>query len=359
MFNDELALLDYRLRVLDPVVEHFVLVESTLTHTGQPKRAWFAENAKRFDRYCPKIRHVLVDDMPDDRYSAKTRHALSNDMPDASAWVLERFQRAAVWRGLEGVGQSDLVMVGDLDEVPDPAVVERLTTTLRHPSRLAMRHFVFAANFEVPDEWTDGTMVARGNQLRQPQMAVLMGDPDVAWSAQNDHVTPRAGCHLSFMGGRDAVAAKLRAYAHQEFAVPALNRPRHLDRCVSLGVHVAGVYAIKRRRLEQLPSMLLPLAEMHPDLFDFRPGPPRLIVLLYLAYARVRTRLPVRLLDLIDARPVPFAVVFGPFFVVVDALLRTAAKYRVRRRARRAVGHARRAVWRASGVIERASAGGG
>jgi beta-1,4-mannosyl-glycoprotein beta-1,4-N-acetylglucosaminyltransferase len=335
MFSDELALLEFRLRLLDPVVDHFVLIESTQTHTGHAKRACFAENAQRFDRYRPKIRHVLVD-----------------DMPDATPWVLERFQRAAVWRALDEVGPNDIVMVGDLDEVPDPAVIKSLTTTLQRPTRLAMRHFVFAANFEIPHEWTDGTMVARGDQLREPQMAVLMGDPDAAWSAQNDHVTPDAGCHLSFMGGGDAVAAKLRAYAHQEFAVPALNRPRHVDRCVRFGVHVAGVYAIRRRRLEQLPSAVRMLAEMHPGLFDFRPGPLRLVVLVYLAYARLRTRLPLPLLAVIDSHPVPFAVAFGPFLLAIDTALRTAAKYRLRYRARRAIRGCRRVVWRISGAPE-------
>jgi beta-1,4-mannosyl-glycoprotein beta-1,4-N-acetylglucosaminyltransferase len=352
MFNDELALLDFRLRALDPVVDHFVLIESTRTHTGRPKRACFAENAAQFDAYKAKIRHVLVDDMPEEA-------SPSASGPPTPNWVRERFQRAAVWRGLDGLGPEDLVMVGDLDEVPDPAVIDELKTTLRRPTRLVMRHFVFAANFELLEEWTDGTMVARGDQLAEPQMAVLMGDPDAAWSGENDHVTPRAGCHLSFLGGRDAVGAKLRAYAHEEFAVPALSRRRHLDRCVALGVHVAGIYAIKRRRLEELPPALHLLAEMHPELFDFRPGPPRLLVRLYLAYARVRVRLPLRLLDVIDAHPVPFAVVFGPFLLAFDGPVQTAAKYRLRHRARRAITGGRRFVRRTGGVLARPDAAGG
>jgi beta-1,4-mannosyl-glycoprotein beta-1,4-N-acetylglucosaminyltransferase len=342
MFNDELALLEFRLRVLDPIVDYFVLIESTRTHTGHPKRACFAANSRRFDTYRAKIRHILVD-----------------DMPDASPWVLERFQRAAVWRGLDEVEPRDLVMVGDLDEIPDPSVIRRLATTLQHPTRVAMRHFVFAANFEIPHLWTDGTMVARGDQLREPPMAVLMGDPAAAWSPRNDHMTTAAGCHLSFMGGRNAVATKLRAYAHQEFAVPALTRPRHLERCVALGVHVAGIYAIRRRPLERLPPMARMLAEMHPEFFDFRPGPPRSVVLLYLAYARVRTRLPLQLLAVIDAHPLPFAIVFGPFLLTVDTALRAAAKHRLRYRARHAIRRGRRLAWRIRGDLDGSAALGG
>jgi hypothetical protein len=342
IFKDEFALLEYRLRLLDPVVDYFVLVEATRTHAGQPKPAWFAENAAQFRQYSPKIRHIVLDDMPE----------------DASPWALERFQRSGVWRGLDGVRPTDVVMVGDLDEVPDPAVVEELKATLRHPVRLVMRHFIYAANFELPDQWTDGTMAARGGQLGDPRIAVLMGDRDAAWSAENAHVVPAAGCHLSYLGGRDAVAAKLRATPHREFAVPALSRPRHLDRCVALGVHVAGAYAIKRRRRDRLPPMLLALADTHPYLFDFRRGRPRMVVLLYLAYARTRRRLPLRLLDLIDAHPLPFALVCGPFLLVSDGALRMAGRHRLRHRARRAIHGARRLAER-SPVSERRRVGAG
>ena len=334
IFNNEFALLEFRLGLLDLVVDRFVLVEATRTHTGEPKPTHFAANAARFARYAAKIRHVVVDDMPD----------------GAPPWTLERFQRSGVWRGLAGVRPADLVLVGDLDEVPDPAVVAELTASLRRPTRLVQRHFIFAANFELPDAWTDGTMAARGDQLDDPQMAVLMGDLDAAWSAENAHLTPAAGCHLSYLGGQAAVAAKLHSTPHREFAVPALTRPRHLDRCVALGVHVAGAYAIERRRRQRLPSMLAPLAEAHPELFDFRPGPPRYVVLVYLAYARIRARLPLGLLDVIDAHPLPFGVAFGPFLLAFDRALRTARTYRLRHRACRAVSGARRLVWRTSGL---------
>jgi hypothetical protein len=98
---------------------------------------------------------------------------------------------------------------------------------------------------------------------------------------------------------------------------------------------------------------------MHPELFDFRPGPPRLGVLLYLAYARVRTRLPLPLLAVIDAHPLPFAVAFGPVLLAIDTALRTAAKYRLRYRARRAIRGGSRLVWRISGAVEGTTAGGG
>lgn len=343
-FHDELALLDFRLRLLDPVVDHFVLIEATRTFSGEPKSASFAENAGRFGAFASKMRHVLVHDMPVDAISP---------------WVRERFQHAAIWRGLDGLAPDDLVMVGDVDEIPDPAVVRDLRSTLQGPTRLVMRHFAFAANFELPEAWTDGTIAARGHQLEEPQMALLMGDARAVWSAENDHLLPDAGYHLSFLGGEEAVAAKLRAYSHQELAGQSFCRQRHIERCVTLGVHVAGGYTIRRRREEQLPPSLRALAEIHPHLFDFRPDASRVVVRLYQAYARMGRGLPPWLLNVVDGHPLPFAFVFGPFVVAADAAVQKAVKHRLRRRTRRAVDASRRVIRRIDGTAMRRRAAGG
>ena len=59
-FNDELVLLEVRLRLLDSVVDRFVLVEADLTHQGAPKNLIFLENAHQFARWRDKITHVVV-----------------------------------------------------------------------------------------------------------------------------------------------------------------------------------------------------------------------------------------------------------------------------------------------------------
>ena len=47
-FFNELDLLEIRLNVLKDVVDKFVLVEATRTHTGRPKPLYYEENKARF-----------------------------------------------------------------------------------------------------------------------------------------------------------------------------------------------------------------------------------------------------------------------------------------------------------------------
>ena len=50
IFYNELDLLEIRLKTLDSVVDHFVLVEATKTHRGKDKPLYFEENKERFKK---------------------------------------------------------------------------------------------------------------------------------------------------------------------------------------------------------------------------------------------------------------------------------------------------------------------
>lgn len=70
-FFNELDLLEIRLNTLDKVVDKFILFESTLTHTGNPKPLYYAENKDRFAKFSDRIVHIVVNDFP----------AMPEDMP--------------------------------------------------------------------------------------------------------------------------------------------------------------------------------------------------------------------------------------------------------------------------------------
>jgi len=65
-FFNELEILELRLNILDSVVDKFVICESTVTHTGQPKKMYFEENKDRFSKFLHKIIHLKISDTPDD-----------------------------------------------------------------------------------------------------------------------------------------------------------------------------------------------------------------------------------------------------------------------------------------------------
>ena len=65
IFYNELKMLEYRLNILYEKIDYFILVESTKTHKGSPKKLYFNDNKDNFHNYLDKIIHIIVDDMPD------------------------------------------------------------------------------------------------------------------------------------------------------------------------------------------------------------------------------------------------------------------------------------------------------
>ena len=61
IFNNEIDLLKQRIRLLDGVVDHFVLIESNQTHSGINKTAYFEEVKSEFSEVLHKIEHIIVD----------------------------------------------------------------------------------------------------------------------------------------------------------------------------------------------------------------------------------------------------------------------------------------------------------
>src|ERR1700722_9865012 len=110
-FFNELELLELRLHELAGVVDKFVLVEATETHTNKPKPLYYQENRARFSAFHDKIIHVT--------------HAKM--LKSSDTWIPETFQRNCIGRGLKDCRPDDFVLVSDLDEIPRADVVKRLT----------------------------------------------------------------------------------------------------------------------------------------------------------------------------------------------------------------------------------------
>ena len=114
-FFNELDLLELRLLELDPLVHRFVLVEAPQTFTGLPKPLHFKLNRDRFERFLPKIVHVVLEEFPAGL---------------ASAWDREHHSRRGIMHGLADAAPDDLVLISDVDEIPKPANLE---AALRSP----------------------------------------------------------------------------------------------------------------------------------------------------------------------------------------------------------------------------------
>lgn len=197
-FFNEFDVLEIRLHELDPVVDLFVLVEATRTFSGKPKPLFFAENPARFEPFLPKIVHVVVEDLPQ----------------DAPTWGREAFQRDAILRGLGDAAPDDLVLIGDVDEIPRASAIRYLVDNGAEAAVTYQNTYYWRLNFQnvrgAPHDPL--TLLVRRRLLGTPQQARLarFGLPGIGG----------AGWHFSYLGDEDAIRRKIDAFSHQEFNKP-------------------------------------------------------------------------------------------------------------------------------------------
>ena len=105
-FNEE-HILDLRLNILDEFVDFFVIVESTTDHQGNLKKLNF--DSKKFKKFNKKIFYIVVDD---------TAEAIKRPHVGGESLV-EQHQRNSLTKGLKNCHDDDLIILSDVDEIPN------------------------------------------------------------------------------------------------------------------------------------------------------------------------------------------------------------------------------------------------
>lgn len=189
-FFNEIQLLKIRLEVMRELDPIFVLVESTYTHVGDPKPLYFDDMKDLFSDY--KIRHVIVEDMPN----------------NGNAWDNENFQRDCIARGLHDLQPDDIVIVSDLDEIPNPIAVRKFKPEMVVGGLKMDKYTYFLNCLECVQCW-ESARITTGEHLMTTTPNKLRDDAF-------RYVFEHAGWHFSFQGGIEKMMEKIYAYAHTE-----------------------------------------------------------------------------------------------------------------------------------------------
>ena len=118
MFSDEKMILDIRLNVLNEYIDHFVIVESKYKHDGSIKGKNF--DIDQFSKFKNKISYIYVDEEPKKLLNInilndedkKNKNLLHN------TYLRENSQRNMINEGIHNALPDDLIIVGDIDEIP-------------------------------------------------------------------------------------------------------------------------------------------------------------------------------------------------------------------------------------------------
>jgi len=114
MYFDEDLVLEIRLNTLNEVVDKFIIAEATRDHAGREKKLNF--KIENFSKFKNKIEYLVVDNLP--------INVKSNKKGWHENHIRDQFQRNALARGYEKYHSDDLIMISDIDEIPDPRKIK-------------------------------------------------------------------------------------------------------------------------------------------------------------------------------------------------------------------------------------------
>ncbi len=231
-FFNELDILKLRMQILSPYVDKFVLEESTVTFSGEPKEMIFAKNRDMFREFEDKILYVAVDNSP---MSGVTTHER------------DKFQKNQLIRAMTEAKPDDIVIFSDVDEIPNPKVLQKIVQNFDQEKiyHLAQRMFYCFLNMEEVSgnllsitgefqgvdrkQWL-GTKICCFKNLPKEGIVFLR---EVSPKDPRSVRVPDGGWHFGYMGGdgeRDVakrIGIKVQAAAHQEY-----NKSRYLNEAV-------------------------------------------------------------------------------------------------------------------------------
>ena len=210
-YFDEDMILEVRLSTLFDYVDEFVICEATLDHAGNEKRLNF--DMKKFKKYEKKINYIVVNDLP------KVVKSFKKNWHPAHA--RDQFQRNALVRGLSDCDLDDIIMISDLDEIPNP---EKITDFKKEDKYacFVQGNFLFKLNLLNTSEpkWF-GTRVCRKKDLKSPQWLREIKSRKIPfykfYKPKFDKFILNGGWHFSSVKTAEGIYKKLHSFSEQQF----------------------------------------------------------------------------------------------------------------------------------------------
>tara|TARA_B110000027_G_C16122343_1_gene304033 strand:- start:2407 stop:8319 length:5913 start_codon:yes stop_codon:yes gene_type:complete len=202
---NELEMLNYRLNILNDVVDYFVLVEATHTHVGKEKPLFYQDNKHLFEKFNHKIIHIIVDDFT---------HKFPNiNIEKEEQWINERYQRDCISRGIDKLSlqNNDVITITDLDEIPNPKILEQIKNNEIKVdiNIIEMDLYYYNLHSKMDHLWYHAKIITfkKYNELK-------LGCDKIRF--YNCPIIKNAGWHLSYFGNEKFIKNKLENFTHQE-----------------------------------------------------------------------------------------------------------------------------------------------
>ena len=263
LINTELDWLEIRLNELDSEVDYFVILESNITFQADEKPLYFSNTLKDarlpWDKYSHKIIHQIVD---------FSHTKLDKD----DTWEHERFTRNALFhqalRSLSGSqlpDQGDVLLIGDIDEIPRISTLVALRNCA-FPPRVTLRSQFYYYSFQ----W-----LHRGEQWHHPQATYFNGYDDTIRPEDLRSGKPHVElynaawhCSSCFPSMKD-MKNKITSFSHKGYNQPYFLDEQRLLQNVRMGRDLFERETEIFDRVEDNPDLPTYLKANHGGKYDY------------------------------------------------------------------------------------------
>ena len=206
-FNEE-HIVELRFNILNEYVDKFVIVESTVNHQGKSKKLHFDIN--NYKKFKNKINYIIVDDTPED---IKKPH-------EGGESLVEQHQRNSIQKGLEKSHDEDLIILSDVDEIPDLTKLNNFDK--KNFAVFSQKMFMYKLNLLNMNEnnW-HGSKICLKKNFKSPQwLRNLKFKKYPFWridKIRNLQIIENGGWHFAYLQTPENISKKIQSFAHGEF----------------------------------------------------------------------------------------------------------------------------------------------
>eukprot|EP00223_Ostreococcus_mediterraneus_P000918 CAMPEP_0179719136 /NCGR_PEP_ID=MMETSP0938-20121108/3271_1 /TAXON_ID=548131 ORGANISM="Ostreococcus mediterraneus, Strain clade-D-RCC1107" /NCGR_SAMPLE_ID=MMETSP0938 /ASSEMBLY_ACC=CAM_ASM_000576 /LENGTH=290 /DNA_ID=CAMNT_0021592965 /DNA_START=247 /DNA_END=1119 /DNA_ORIENTATION=+ len=193
LFNTELDMLHYRIALHDEFVKEFVIVESSLTFSGEHKRLYAKENLTDH-----KLKHkITLIDVPLDK--------------TAGAWEREHAVRAHVLTWLSNRPKEN-VLISDVDELMDVDALSSINMPSIDCIRPKLRFYYYCLSCKRGNWSMQSLFRTDGSWYRET--LISKGYKDIRGACEESHAL--MGWHVSYALSTRKIIEKMQSFSHHE-----------------------------------------------------------------------------------------------------------------------------------------------
>ena len=248
-FNDENLILEIRLNELDKFLDFFIIIEFGENHQGKKK-------GKKIDqallnKFKHKIRYFYTD--------------MFNK--NFNSWERENYQRNAIKEGLYDADKDDLVIISDLDEIPNLSRID-LDNINDRIYAFKQINTMYKFNLIRDSDWI-GTKLCKFKKLKSPQwLRSLKVHKKYSYFRldkffsknyiHNFEIIENGGWHFGWIRDINQIIDKLESFAHTEFNNDNYKNLKFISECINKKVNFLNINEkLNKIEIKYLPMYLI------------------------------------------------------------------------------------------------------